>query len=182
MANTYRFGPHIIPASQIFFRSKYSLGLVNLKPILPGHVLVISRRSVPRFLDLNADEVSDMFQSAQRIGKVIEKEYNSTSLTIACQDGPHAGQSVPHVHVHIIPRRLGDFGNNDDIYDEIARNTKEYLTKDSDSVDIVGIGAALAAPPEKKGVDFDERKPRSEQDMAQEATRLAELLDQHQLS
>ncbi|KAF9898128.1 hypothetical protein BX616_004457, partial [Lobosporangium transversale] len=96
MANTYRFGPHIIPASQIFFRSKYSLGLVNLKPILPGHVLVISRRSVPRFLDLNADEVSqtgggggkrvsDMFQSAQRIGKVIEKEYNSTSLTIACQ-------------------------------------------------------------------------------------------------
>ncbi|KAK3832151.1 MAG: hypothetical protein JOS17DRAFT_743142 [Linnemannia elongata] len=85
MPTVYRFGPHTISAGQVFLKTKYSLGLVNLKPILPGHVLVISRRYVPRFLDLSPEEVNDMFQSAQRIGKIIEKEYGATSLTIACQ-------------------------------------------------------------------------------------------------
>ncbi|KAF8962949.1 hypothetical protein BGZ46_001071 [Entomortierella lignicola] len=136
-------------------------------------VLVISRRHVPRFLDLTPEEVSDMFQSSQKIGKIVEKEFRGSSLTIACQDGPEAGQSVPHCHVHIIPRRLGDFVNNDDIYPEIAKNTNELLTKkDPSLID----GATL----QKKGVDFEEREPRSEQDMAKEATRLASLLERQQ--
>ncbi|KAF9582906.1 hypothetical protein BGW38_010602 [Lunasporangiospora selenospora] len=122
------------------------------------HVLVISRRNVPRFLDLTPEEVSDMFQSAQRIGKVIEKEYGATSLTLACQ-------TVPHCHVHVIPRRLGDFVNNDDIYDEISKNTALLLTKAETEEDL------------PKGVDNEERKARSEADMAKEALRLESLLE-----
>ncbi|KAF9375305.1 hypothetical protein CPB97_011535 [Podila verticillata] len=106
-----------------------------------------------------------MFQSAQRIGHIIEKEYGGTSLTIACQDGPHAGQTVPHCHVHVIPRRLGDYVNNDDIYTDIANNTVELLTIDMPVVP-------------HKGVDNEDRKPRTEEEMAQEATRLELLLGQ----
>ena len=75
---------------------------------------------------------------------------------------------MPHVHVHIIPRRLGDFANNDDIYTDIARNTREYLAKPD------------AAATLKEGVDNEERMPRTEQDMAAEASRLASLLEQQQ--
>ncbi|KAG0005179.1 hypothetical protein BGZ80_005497 [Entomortierella chlamydospora] len=99
---------------------------------------------------------------------VIEKEYGGTSLTIACQDGPEAGQSVPHCHIHIIPRRLGDFANNDDIYNEITQNTKELLTKSDPA----------AEAERKAGVDNEERKPRSEQEMAQEAIRLASFFQE----
>ncbi|KAF9110295.1 hypothetical protein BGX27_006553 [Mortierella sp. AM989] len=109
-------------------------------------------------------KVSDMFQSSQKIGKIIEKEYAATSLTIACQDGPEAGQTVPHCHVHIVPRRLGDYVSNDDIYSDISSNSNELLTKSDLS--------------EPKGVDNDERRPRSEQDMAEEASRLSFLLQE----
>ncbi|KAF9096581.1 hypothetical protein BGX23_010882 [Mortierella sp. AD031] len=164
MANVYRFGPHTISSGQVFLKTQHCLGLVNLKPILP-------RRNVPRFLDLSPDEVSDMFQTAQRVGKIIEKEYNATSLTIACQDGPAAGQTVPHCHVHVIPRRLGDFDHNDDIYEKITANTAELLTHPEKVVSLMANTVVGS-----KGVDNEDRRPRSEQEMAQEATWLQSLL------
>ncbi|KAF9289354.1 hypothetical protein BGZ88_007799 [Linnemannia elongata] len=198
MSTVYKFGPHTISAGQVFLKTQYSLGLVNLKPILPGithadhhnptlvsashtflypwrldtsgHVLVVCRRNVPRFLDLSPEEVSDMFQSAQRIGKVIEKEYDATSLTIACQDGPAAGQTVPHCHVHVIPRRLGDFVNNDDIYEKITAHSSELLKHPE------RVATVLSNTVANKGVDNEDRLPRTEEEMAQEAARLESLL------
>ncbi|KAJ2992373.1 hypothetical protein HDV02_003095 [Globomyces sp. JEL0801] len=55
-------------------------------------------------------------------------------MTITVQDGPKAGQTVPHVHIHLIPRRTGDWLENDDIYPEIERKEKE-LGKELKRVD-----------------------------------------------
>lgn len=41
---------------------------------------------------------------AQRVGTAVEPHFGGTSLTLAIQDGPQAGQTVPHVHVHVLPR------------------------------------------------------------------------------
>lgn len=55
------------------------------------------------------------------MSKMLKSHYNTSSLTLVIQDGVHAGQSVPHVHIHLLPRREGDFQNNDDIYGEVER-------------------------------------------------------------
>ncbi len=107
---------------QSFYRTSLSFAIVNLKPIVPGHVLVCPTRVVQRFADLTPEEVTSLFLSAQLIGKVVEKEYRAESLTFSVQDGAAAGQTVPHCHLHILPRRFGDFQPNDLVYDELDKH------------------------------------------------------------
>ncbi|XP_046755907.1 bis(5'-adenosyl)-triphosphatase isoform X1 [Gallus gallus] len=120
-----RFGQNLIKPSVVFLKTELSFALVNRKPVVPGHVLVCPVRPVERFRDLCPEEVADLFRTAQRVGNAVEKHFCATSLTIAIQDGPEAGQTVKHVHVHVLPRRSGDFSRNDDVYKELQDHDKE---------------------------------------------------------
>ncbi len=98
-------------------------------------VLVSPVRCVERFSQLNPEEINDLFLSTQLIARKIEEFYQAKSLSIAIQDGEYAGQTVKvfnysylkkaffvfsqHVHVHILPRKPGDFDDNDTIYHEV---------------------------------------------------------------
>ncbi|GJU64139.1 bifunctional bis(5'-adenosyl)-triphosphatase/adenylylsulfatase FHIT [Tanacetum coccineum] len=96
-----------------------------------------------------------MWVTAKRIGTLLEKYHKASSLTFTIQDGPQAGQSVPHVHIHILPRKVGDFENNDDIYDAIDESDKEL----------------------KKRLDLDEERiDRSPEERIQEAEEYRKLL------
>lgn len=142
---------------------------MNLKPLLPGHVLVSPRRVVPRFNDLSAAELQDLFATVQRVSRTIERLFHASALNIAIQDGQDAGQSVPHVHAHIIPRRKADLPAPDAIYEmmesedgDLARQLKK---RDADETQRAKFPA----------VDADEhRKPRSDEEMNKEAEWLAE--------
>lgn len=107
MLKSVFFGPYLLSPSQVFFETPLSLAIVNLKPIVPGHVLVIPKRVEPRLLSLTAAEYSDLFNSVRIVSNALEKHYLADALNIAIQDGKEAGQSVPHVHVHILPRKSG---------------------------------------------------------------------------
>ncbi|XP_077058786.1 bis(5'-adenosyl)-triphosphatase isoform X3 [Siphateles boraxobius] len=91
---TLRFGQHIIKSSAVFLKTELSFALVNRKPVVPGHVLVCPLRVVERFRDLRPEEVADLFMTTQRVADGIEKHFQASSLTIAMQDGPEAGQTV----------------------------------------------------------------------------------------
>ena len=96
--------------------------MVNKKPVLPGHLLVIPQRIAHRFTDLNPDEVQDLFMTVQVVQRMIESFTGANSSTICIQDGKDAGQTVQHIHVHILPRKSGDFAENDDIYDKLQNH------------------------------------------------------------
>nr|XP_034962669.1 bis(5'-adenosyl)-triphosphatase isoform X1 [Zootoca vivipara]XP_034962670.1 bis(5'-adenosyl)-triphosphatase isoform X1 [Zootoca vivipara]XP_034962671.1 bis(5'-adenosyl)-triphosphatase isoform X1 [Zootoca vivipara]XP_034962672.1 bis(5'-adenosyl)-triphosphatase isoform X1 [Zootoca vivipara]XP_034962673.1 bis(5'-adenosyl)-triphosphatase isoform X1 [Zootoca vivipara]XP_034962674.1 bis(5'-adenosyl)-triphosphatase isoform X1 [Zootoca vivipara]XP_034962675.1 bis(5'-adenosyl)-triphosphatase isofor len=116
---SFRFGHHLIKPSVVFLKTELSFALVNRKPVVPGHVLICPLRPVERFRDLRPEEVADLFRTTQLVGNVVEQHFGGTSLTISIQDGPEAGQTVKHVHVHVLPRKAGDFSRNDDIYHEV---------------------------------------------------------------
>lgn len=149
--STLRFGQHLIRTSVVFLKTELSFALVNRKPVVPGHVLVCPLRVVERFGDLRADEVSDLFGTTQRVARLVEAHFSATSLTICIQDGADAGQSVKHVHVHVLPRRKGDFQRNDSVYDELQKHDTE---------------------------DEDPSKWRSLEEMEREATQLRDRLEE----
>ena len=127
------FGPWNLDRSQVFYHSEHVLGIVNLKPLVPGHVLIIPKRVVNRIADLSPSELQDLFSTVQIVGPTLEKHFGASALNIAIQDGKEAGQSVPHVHCHILPRKSGDYERNDDVYEELEKQelSKEW-TKDED--------------------------------------------------
>ncbi|CAF5048563.1 unnamed protein product, partial [Rotaria sp. Silwood1] len=88
------------------------------------NVLLSPIRCVERFCQLNPEEINDLFQCTQLIAGKIEEYYQAKSLSIAIQDGEYAGQTVKHVHVHILPRKPVDFEENDTIYHELAHHDK----------------------------------------------------------
>ncbi|GMI52773.1 hypothetical protein TeGR_g10862 [Tetraparma gracilis] len=119
-ASSVPFGPFSIPASHVFYTSPSASthAFVNLKPIVPGHVLVSPARSVPRLQDLTDEEHADLFRTVRAVQSKIETRCSASASNVAIQDGLSAGQSVPHVHVHILPRSTGDLPE-DAIYAEI---------------------------------------------------------------
>jgi predicted amidohydrolase/diadenosine tetraphosphate (Ap4A) HIT family hydrolase len=125
-AASYDFGGHTIRGTSLVLATRYSLVSVNKKPVLPGHLLVLPRRSgCPRLKDLTAEETADLFLTARRAARVAEAFRGGKSSTVAVQDGADAGQTVQHVHVHVLARAPGDFGGrNDEVYERLDQHDK----------------------------------------------------------
>lgn len=111
------FGHISLPPYQVFYASSFSFCSVNLKPFVPGHILVIPRRNVPTLDLLTEEEAADLMLVTRKMIRFIKEYYHVNSVTVAIQDGPPAGQTIPDVHVHIMPREYGDFKENDVVYD-----------------------------------------------------------------
>jgi bis(5'-adenosyl)-triphosphatase len=165
-ASDLYFGKFVIPASHVFYTSpsKLSAALVNLKPIVPGHVLVIpTRKGAIRMKDLTTDEHADLWATVRVVQEKVERHHDCEASNVAAQDGRPAGQSVPHVHVHILPRKDGDFEVSDEVY-ELLDQWGPWVNPEA------------VAERRKKGkkeggmiIDDSKRRNRSSEEMAAEA-------------
>ena len=142
--DAHAFGPHRVQASEVFAETPLSLGFVNLKPVVPGHVLFVPRRVVHRLCDLHLDELHDLWSLVHACAPALEAHFGATAMTFAVQDGAAAGQTVPHVHVHVLPRKAGDFERNDEVYDAID-DSERRLSKDLDKDRVARTPSDMAA-------------------------------------
>lgn len=85
----------------------------NISPLVPGHSLVIPRRHVSGLLTLTDPELSQLFQLARQATDILLQEFKGEGFDWTLQDGEAAGQTVPHVHLHIVPRKSGDLLDGD---------------------------------------------------------------------
>jgi diadenosine tetraphosphate (Ap4A) HIT family hydrolase len=79
--------------------------------VSPGHTVVIPKRHVASFFDLSPEEIAACMSLINEEKKIIDEEFNPDGYNIGVNIGPAAGQSIFHVHIHIIPRYKGDVEN-----------------------------------------------------------------------
>ena len=146
---SYTFGQVQVPASAVFHRTQLSYAFVNRKPLVAGHVLIAPIRVALRFSDLTNQEMADMWSTAQKVGNMLERCYDVKALNFSVQDGAEAGQTINHVHIHVLPRKAGDFKRNDDVYHELQEHDSqvtqgEWRTDDDMAVEATSYRNMLA--------------------------------------
>lgn len=109
------FGPFAV-TREVFHLTPTTFAIVNIRPLLPGHILVCPLRPHKHLTDLGPLETADLFITVQRIQRTLARLYGVEAFNVALQDGVAAGQSVEHVHVHVLPRKEGDGAGEDRIY------------------------------------------------------------------
>lgn len=77
-------------------------------PVSPGHVLIVPKRHVPEYFDCTKHEITELWDSVNLAKEIIEKDHKPDSYNIGINVSKVAGQSVPHTHIHLIPRYEGD--------------------------------------------------------------------------
>jgi len=84
------------------------LALWDAYPVTEGHILIVPKRHVPVFSELNENEKSEIIQGVERAQELLREKYLVSSFNVGFNEGRAAGQTVGHFHIHVIPRRLGD--------------------------------------------------------------------------
>lgn len=77
-------------------------------PANPGHILVIPKRHVVSYFDLSPEEMGEAARLLAEAQRLVAAQFGPDDYTIGINDGPAAGRSVHHLHIHLIPRFAGD--------------------------------------------------------------------------
>jgi histidine triad (HIT) family protein len=88
------------------YQDEMTYGFLDHRPLFPGHVLLVPREHYETVMDLPAPLVGPLFSSAQRLSRAVVKAMNAEGSLVAINN--KVSQAVPHLHVHIVPRRRGD--------------------------------------------------------------------------
>jgi histidine triad (HIT) family protein len=96
-----------IPA-EIIHEDDHVLAFLDIAPRAPGHAMVIPKVHAATILDLPDAEIKPLFSAVKKVSVKIEKAIAPDGFTIGVNHGDAAGQTVKHLHVHVIPRWKGD--------------------------------------------------------------------------
>ncbi len=99
------------PNREIIAQNDLALAFFDAFPVNPGHALIIPKRHVADYFDLTEDEVEAMQALLREVKAIVEKRFNPDGYNIGVNVNAAAGQSVFHVHMHLIPRYKGDVEN-----------------------------------------------------------------------
>ncbi len=95
-------------------------------PVNQGHILVIPYRHVPGYFDITEEERNEMWSLVHAGQSIVEEKYNPDGYNIGINVGQWAGQSIHHVHVHVIPRYQGDVENPKGGVRGVVPNKQKY--------------------------------------------------------
>ena len=96
-----------LPCAKVY-EDELVFAFMDAGQVNDGHVIVATRRPCETLLDASADEAAALMRAAQRIARAVQAEFQPEGLTILQANRPAGWQTVPHLHLHVLPRWSGD--------------------------------------------------------------------------
>jgi diadenosine tetraphosphate (Ap4A) HIT family hydrolase len=119
----------ILPGTRIIDEDRLTMTIRDGFPISPGHTLIIPRRHVSSFFDITGDERDSLLMALSNAKMALDQELKPDGYNLGINDGPAAGQTVPHLHIHLIPRYSGDCADPRGGVRWIIPDKADYWTK-----------------------------------------------------
>lgn len=96
-----------IPAA-IVYEDDLTIAFMDAGQLNPGHVIVATKRQVKTILDLDDETAGALFRTVARIARAVEAAFHPDGITVLQANKPAGWQTVPHVHLHVLPRHHDD--------------------------------------------------------------------------
>jgi len=93
-------------SSVVVFEDKNTLAFLDHRPLFPGHTLLVPREHYETLTDLPAKQVGPLFENTQLLARAVESAMEAEGTFVAMNN--RVSQSVPHLHIHVVPRRRKD--------------------------------------------------------------------------
>ena len=113
-----------IPA-QIIYESVDATAVLDVNPRAPGHTMVLPKVHAANILELTDEKIKGVFKAVKETTDLLDKKLKPDGFTIGINHGKVSGQTVEHLHIHIIPRWAGDGGGS--IHSVVDNGPKESL-------------------------------------------------------
>lgn len=97
-----------LDSERIISSNRFAVAIADRYPLTPGHCLIIPRRHIASLFETTEEERSDLWQLLNEVRGQLTSRHQPDGFNIAVNDGAAAGQTVQHLHIHLIPRYLGD--------------------------------------------------------------------------
>lgn len=93
--------------AHVVLDEQHCLAFMDVMPQSPGHTLVIPREAAESIFELSAEGLTHLAAATQRVAQAVRSAFNPDGVTVMQLNGADAGQSVFHIHFHVIPRYAG---------------------------------------------------------------------------
>ncbi len=120
-----------IPA-EIIYEDEDSLGILDIHPRAPGHTMVLPKNHAATIFDLELSEIGRVFGGVKKTAELLKNAFQPDGFTIGINQGLAAGQTIEHLHIHVIPRYKDDGGGS--IHSIVNNPPKESLSEIRDKI------------------------------------------------
>lgn len=96
-----------IPCLKLY-EDAHTLAFMDINPVNDGHALAVAKGHWPTVLDIPPELLGQVALTAQRVARAVSRALSPAGINLAQANGAGAGQTVPHLHIHVLPRRDGD--------------------------------------------------------------------------
>ena len=96
---------------KIIAENELAYATYDIYPVSVGHCLIITKRHISNFFEVTPEEINELFFLIKKVKSIITAKYSPQGFNVGININEAAGQTVPHVHIHVIPRYEGDVEN-----------------------------------------------------------------------